>query len=199
MPQTGSASLNGKCAPHASSTSNGTQAVQRQHVGGEQVTAEDRQRLLVHPAALLVARRSVDHIAPPAEGLQRLENRCPFLIQLGVHGSPLPAGRVMTAVSGMRSGQATEGASVDSSGEEATMGGQSGPEAGVRGVVEDVKGKAKEAIGAVTGREEMKREGQAQQHKADAQRDVAQKEAEAEKARAEATAHETEQRSHQDR
>ena len=77
------------------------------------------------------------------------------------------------------------------------MGGQSGPEAGVRGVVEDVKGKAKEAIGALTDNEEMKREGQAQQHKADAEREVAQKEAEAEKARAAAQAHEAEQRSHQ--
>jgi uncharacterized protein YjbJ (UPF0337 family) len=77
------------------------------------------------------------------------------------------------------------------------MGGQSGPEAGVRGVVEDVKGKAKEALGALTGHEEMKREGQAQQHKADAEQRVAQKEAEAEQARAEAQAHEAEQRSHQ--
>jgi uncharacterized protein YjbJ (UPF0337 family) len=77
------------------------------------------------------------------------------------------------------------------------MGGQSGPEAGVRGVVEDVKGKAKEALGALTDNDEMKREGQAQQHKADAEREVAQKEAEAEKARAAAKAHEAEERSHQ--
>jgi uncharacterized protein YjbJ (UPF0337 family) len=77
------------------------------------------------------------------------------------------------------------------------MGGQSGPEAGVSGIVEDVKGKAKEAVGALTGQDEMKREGQAQQHKADAEREVAQKEAEAEKARAEAQSHEAEQRSHQ--
>ena len=73
-----------------------------------------------------------------------------------------------------------------------------GPEAGVKGVVEDVKGKAKEAVGAVTGKDELKREGEAQQAKADAQREVAVKEGEAEKARAEATAHEAEQRSHQD-
>jgi uncharacterized protein YjbJ (UPF0337 family) len=78
------------------------------------------------------------------------------------------------------------------------MGGQSGPEAGVRGIVEDVKGKTKEAIGAIAGKDEMKREGQAQQHKADAEREVAQKEAEADKARAEAKTHEAEQRSHQD-
>ena len=72
-----------------------------------------------------------------------------------------------------------------------------GPEAGVKGVVEDVKGKAKEAVGALTGDEEMKKEGAAQQDKAEAKREVAAKEAEAEKARAEAEAHEAEQRSHQ--
>ena len=74
----------------------------------------------------------------------------------------------------------------------------SGPEAGTKGVVEGVKGKAKEAVGAITGKEELRREGEAQQAKADSQREVAAKEAEAEKARAEATAHEAEQRSHQD-
>jgi uncharacterized protein YjbJ (UPF0337 family) len=72
-----------------------------------------------------------------------------------------------------------------------------GPEAAVKGVVEDVKGKAKEVAGAVTGRDELQREGQAQQDKAEAQRDVAAKEAEADKARAEATAREAEERSHQ--
>jgi uncharacterized protein YjbJ (UPF0337 family) len=74
---------------------------------------------------------------------------------------------------------------------------KTGPEAGVRGVVEDVKGKAKEAAGAVTGKEELRREGRAQQDKAEAERDVAAKEAQAEKARAEAEAHEAEQRAHQ--
>ena len=73
-----------------------------------------------------------------------------------------------------------------------------GPEAGREGVVEGLKGKAKEAAGALTGKDELKREGEAQQAKADAQRDVAMKEAEAEKARTEAAAHEAEQRSHQD-
>ena len=72
-----------------------------------------------------------------------------------------------------------------------------GPEAGAKGVVEDVKGKVKEAAGALSGRDELRREGQAQQEKAEAQREVASKEAEAEKARAEATAREAEQRSHQ--
>jgi uncharacterized protein YjbJ (UPF0337 family) len=73
----------------------------------------------------------------------------------------------------------------------------SGPESGVKGVVEDMKGKAKEAVGAVTGNDELKQEGAAQQDKADAQREVAVKEGEAEKARAEAAAREAEQRSHQ--
>jgi uncharacterized protein YjbJ (UPF0337 family) len=72
-----------------------------------------------------------------------------------------------------------------------------GPEAGVKGAVEGVKGKVKEAAGALSGKDELRREGQAQQDKAEAQRDVAAKEAEAEKARGEAEAHEAEQRSHQ--
>jgi uncharacterized protein YjbJ (UPF0337 family) len=77
------------------------------------------------------------------------------------------------------------------------MANESGPKSGVEGVVEDVKGRAKEAAGAVTGDESMKQEGQAQQDKAAAQRDVAAKEAEAEKARAAASAAEAEQRAHQ--
>ncbi|MGV0698552.1 microaggregate-binding protein 1 [Mycolicibacter sinensis] len=73
----------------------------------------------------------------------------------------------------------------------------SGPEAGIKGVVEGVKGKAKEAVGTVTGDDSLKREGQAQQDKADAQREVAAKEAEAEKARAKAEADEARQRAEQ--
>ena len=73
----------------------------------------------------------------------------------------------------------------------------SGPEAGVKGVVEDVKGRAKEGIGAVTGNERLKDEGQAQQDKAAADREVARKEAEADKARAESRAHEARQRANQ--
>ena len=64
----------------------------------------------------------------------------------------------------------------------------SGPEEGVKGVVEDVKGKAKEAVGTVTGRDDLVREGKAQQDKADAQQDVAKKEAQADSARAGAKA-----------
>ena len=73
-----------------------------------------------------------------------------------------------------------------------------GPEAGVKGIVEDVKGKVKEAAGAVAGKDELRHEGRAQQDKAAAERDVAIKEAEAEKARAQAEAREAEQRAHQD-
>ncbi|MBX9640523.1 MAG: CsbD family protein [Mycobacteriaceae bacterium] len=73
----------------------------------------------------------------------------------------------------------------------------SGPEAGVKGAAEGIKGKAKEAVGAVTGSDDLKHEGQAQQDKADAQRDVARKEAEAESARGGAEAAEERQKSNQ--
>lgn len=69
----------------------------------------------------------------------------------------------------------------------------SGPAEGIKGVVEGVTGKAKEAAGALTGNDSLKQEGQAQQDKADAQREVAQKEAEAEAARGEAKTHEARQ------
>lgn len=75
--------------------------------------------------------------------------------------------------------------------------GDSGPKAGVKGVVEDVKGKAKEAIGAVTDNDRLEEEGKAQQGKADAERDVAKREAQAEAARAEAKEKEAEQRAAQ--
>ncbi|MEZ0359191.1 CsbD family protein [Mycobacterium sp. ENV421] len=77
------------------------------------------------------------------------------------------------------------------------MADNSGPEEGIKGVVEDVKGKAKEAVGAVTGSDDLTEEGKAQQDKAEAQRDAAAKEAEAEKARGEAKAQEKRQESHQ--
>jgi uncharacterized protein YjbJ (UPF0337 family) len=73
----------------------------------------------------------------------------------------------------------------------------SGPREGFRGVVEDLKGKAKEVAGEVTGDEDREREGRAQQDKAASQRDVARKEAEAEKSRAAAKESEIEQRVHQ--
>lgn len=75
---------------------------------------------------------------------------------------------------------------------------RSGPDEGVKGAVEDIKGRLKEAAGAVTGDDEAAREGQAQQDKAASQREVAKKEAAAERARAEAATHEARERSHQD-
>jgi uncharacterized protein YjbJ (UPF0337 family) len=73
----------------------------------------------------------------------------------------------------------------------------SGPEEGIKGVVEDVKGKAKEAVGTLTGRNDLTEEGKAQQDKAEAQRDAAKKEAEADAARGGAAAAEKRQESHQ--
>jgi uncharacterized protein YjbJ (UPF0337 family) len=73
----------------------------------------------------------------------------------------------------------------------------SGRKSGVMGVAEGAKGKAKEAVGALTGREAMRREGIVQQGKAAAQREAAAKEAQADKALAEPSAREAEQRSHQ--
>jgi uncharacterized protein YjbJ (UPF0337 family) len=74
---------------------------------------------------------------------------------------------------------------------------QSGPEAGAKGVVEDVKGKVKEAAGALLGNDNLKAEGESQQEKADAERDVAKHEAQAEEARGEAAAAEAAQKAHQ--
>ena len=77
--------------------------------------------------------------------------------------------------------------------------GDTGPEAAVKGVVEDAKGKAKEVAGIVLGKDDLRGEGRAQQDKASSQREVAEKEAEAEKARLEAKTHEAEQAAHQNR
>ncbi len=74
---------------------------------------------------------------------------------------------------------------------------EDGAKQGIKGVVEDVKGKAKEAAGVVTGNKDLENEGEAQQEKAEAHREVAEKEAAAEKARAEADVKEAEQKSHQ--
>jgi uncharacterized protein YjbJ (UPF0337 family) len=70
-------------------------------------------------------------------------------------------------------------------------------EEAVKGAVEGIKGKAKEAAGTVTGRDDLTREGKAQQDKADAQRDAAKKEAQAESARAGARAAEGRQKHNQ--
>ncbi|MCV7380420.1 CsbD family protein [Mycobacterium alsense] len=73
----------------------------------------------------------------------------------------------------------------------------SGPIQLVRGIVEGVLGKAKEFVGMVIGRTDLVNEGEAQQDKADAQREAGRKEAAAEKARGEAKAHEERERAEQ--
>ena len=73
----------------------------------------------------------------------------------------------------------------------------SGAEAGVRGVVEDLKGKAKDVAGSIAGNEKLEREGEAQQSKAQAERDVAEHEGKAEAARGEAKVQEAQQRANQ--
>jgi uncharacterized protein YjbJ (UPF0337 family) len=75
---------------------------------------------------------------------------------------------------------------------------KSGPREGFEGVVEDVKGKAKEAAGSVFGKEDLRDEGRAQQDKAEDQREAAKREAQAEKARGQAEADEQRQKAHED-
>lgn len=77
------------------------------------------------------------------------------------------------------------------------MSDKSGPEEAIEGIVEGVKGKAKEVAGAVTGRDDLQREGQAQQDKGEAQRDAAKKEAEAESARKAADVNEAREKAEQ--
>lgn len=67
----------------------------------------------------------------------------------------------------------------------------------IKGVVEDVVGKAKEVVGTVAGRNDWINEGQAQQEKAEALRKATKKEAQADKARAEAKIHEARERAEQ--
>ncbi|MCV7398756.1 CsbD family protein [Mycobacterium fragae] len=74
---------------------------------------------------------------------------------------------------------------------------KSGPKEAVKGTVEGVKGKAKEVGGTVAGRDDLVREGRAQQDKADAERDAAKKEAQAESARGGAAAAEKREQQHQ--
>lgn len=64
-------------------------------------------------------------------------------------------------------------------------------------ILEDVKGKAKEIVGDVTGDEDTKREGEAQQDKAEALDEAEQKRAEAERAEEEAARKEAERRAHE--
>ncbi len=75
---------------------------------------------------------------------------------------------------------------------------ESGPKAGAKGIVEDIKGKAKEVVGEVTGKETLEREGRAQQDKAANEREVADHEAKADAARAKAEGDEARQRAAQE-
>jgi uncharacterized protein YjbJ (UPF0337 family) len=75
----------------------------------------------------------------------------------------------------------------------------SGAKSGLRGILEGIKGKFKEASGAVTDDERLRREGRAQQDKADAEREAAKQETEAARARAEAQVHEARQEAHKNR
>jgi len=75
---------------------------------------------------------------------------------------------------------------------------ETGPKSGAKGIVEDVKGKAKEVVGNVSGNDRLQEEGRAQQDKAAKERDVAKHEAKAEKARAEADVDEARQRAAQE-
>jgi uncharacterized protein YjbJ (UPF0337 family) len=72
-----------------------------------------------------------------------------------------------------------------------------GPAEAVMGVIEDVKGKAKQIIGSPIGHDDLAREGEAQQDKAQAQRDAAKREAEADAVRGSAKTAEKRQQSHQ--
>lgn len=65
------------------------------------------------------------------------------------------------------------------------------------GIAEEVKGRAKEAVGAVTNNDKLTSEGRAQQDKAQAARDAAKREAQAEGHRAEEKAAEGRERAAQ--
>ena len=72
-----------------------------------------------------------------------------------------------------------------------------GPKEAKIGVVEEVKGRAKRAAGAVTDNDRLAAEGKAQQDKAKAARDAAKREAQAEGHRAQERAAEGRQRAAQ--
>lgn len=74
---------------------------------------------------------------------------------------------------------------------------KTGAREGLEGVVEGVKGRAKEVAGAAVGNDSWQREGRAQQDRAAAQRAAARKEAEAEGERAKAAVEEERQSAHQ--
>lgn len=72
-----------------------------------------------------------------------------------------------------------------------------GPAEAIKGAVEGAKGKAKEVFGTAAGRDDLVREAQVQQDKAQAEREAAQKEAEAQRARSQAGIEEQRQQADQ--
>jgi uncharacterized protein YjbJ (UPF0337 family) len=75
----------------------------------------------------------------------------------------------------------------------------SGPQEVKTGVVEEIKGRAKAAVGAITDNENLTAEGEAQQDKAQAARDAAKREAQAEVNRTQEKAAEARERAAQER
>jgi uncharacterized protein YjbJ (UPF0337 family) len=75
----------------------------------------------------------------------------------------------------------------------------SGPQEAKTGVVEEIKGRAKAAVGALTNDENLTAEGEAQQDKAQAARDAAKREAQAEVNRTQEKAAEGRERAAQER
>ncbi|WP_084216406.1 CsbD family protein [Pseudonocardia spinosispora] len=65
------------------------------------------------------------------------------------------------------------------------------------GAIEEAKGKAKEAAGSLTGSDDLRREGQAQQNKADEEEKAERARLEAEKHEHKAEGHEGVERKHQ--
>jgi uncharacterized protein YjbJ (UPF0337 family) len=74
---------------------------------------------------------------------------------------------------------------------------KSGPQEAIRGIIEGAIGNAKQLVGTILGRGDVVREGEAQQDKADAQRNAAKNELSAQSARGAAKAAEKRQQSHQ--
>jgi len=76
---------------------------------------------------------------------------------------------------------------------------ESGAKSGLQRILEAIKGKFKEATGAIADNDSLRREGRAQQDKADAEREAATRETQAARARAEARVQEARQEAHEDR
>ncbi len=68
---------------------------------------------------------------------------------------------------------------------------------GIKGVMEDVKGRLKQSAGTLLGNDQMEREGRTQQNKGESQQQVAEHESQAEQARQNAAASEQHERRQQ--